>query len=74
MIEVNRKLCDFCGTCSGVCPVDAVYIQDKSLVIDGHKCVMCLACVKVCPVNALYRRVKPAEGDYGDIESEMRIV
>ena len=72
MIAVDVKLCEMCGTCSGVCSVDAIYIMDKRLVIDHEKCILCLACVKVCPVSALYRAVEP-KNDGFDIPSESEI-
>ncbi|MBN1294201.1 MAG: 4Fe-4S binding protein [Candidatus Latescibacteria bacterium] len=52
-MEVDRRLCDVCGTCVAVCSSDAITIRGNKLVIDHELCVNCLACVSVCPVGAL---------------------
>lgn len=48
-----RERCDFCGTCVGVCPADAIRLDEADLRIDDETCIGCLACVKICPVGAL---------------------
>ena len=53
MIDVDRTLCDQCGTCVGVCSSDAVYIEGKELLFDDERCVLCSDCIHVCPVGAL---------------------
>jgi len=53
MILVDGGLCDACGTCAGVCPVNAVIIEAAGVRIDDGACTECGACVAVCPVNAL---------------------
>ena len=53
MITVKMDLCDFCGTCVSVCPVDAIYLYEARLEIDNAKCTKCLKCVKVCPFRVL---------------------
>ena len=53
MILINKKVCDLCGTCIGVCPVDAIRIERHELLIDMDSCVECLVCIQVCPVDAL---------------------
>ncbi len=52
MIRINHALCEFCGTCAGVCPVDAIILEMNSIRIEEERCVSCEACVKVCPVGA----------------------
>lgn len=51
-LDVDKKLCDQCGTCISVCPTDALSLMDVILV-DDKKCIMCNNCVRVCPVGAL---------------------
>ena len=53
MIIVKDDLCDFCGTCVSVCPVDAIELMEARLIIDQNKCTDCLKCVKVCPFAVL---------------------
>jgi L-aspartate semialdehyde sulfurtransferase ferredoxin len=53
MIVIERKRCEVCGTCVGVCPADAIIIECADIRIDGEKCLECRACVQVCPVGAI---------------------
>ena len=53
MIIVNQQVCDLCGTCIGVCPVDAIIIERLKISIDSDSCINCFACKYVCPVDAL---------------------
>ena len=50
---INKEVCDFCGTCIGVCPVDALRIERHELRMDPDICIECLVCMHVCPVDAL---------------------
>ena len=52
-IQFNRKLCDFCGTCVGVCPHDAIDLAEADLEIIEERCTLCMNCVYICPVRAL---------------------
>ena len=62
-MEDGRKLhwieskCIRCGLCVGICPFDALTLQDGQIVIDHDKCTLCGLCVKGCPVAALV--IKP---------------
>lgn len=44
-------LCTQCGFCVGICPVQAIQLQEE-LVSDARLCIKCCACVKQCPVEA----------------------
>jgi len=56
-MKINQKndLCDFCGTCVAVCPVDAIELFETRLIIDDDKCTFCMNCINVCPYACLER-------------------
>jgi len=51
-IAYNRRMCDFCGACVGVCPHDAIDLFEADLAITSS-CTVCQNCIHVCPVRAL---------------------
>lgn len=53
MIAVKETVCETCGACIGVCPVDAISMGSAAVIIDRDTCINCGACVRVCPVAAL---------------------
>jgi len=53
MIDINYNLCDVCGTCASVCPVNAIEIFEKYITINNETCTLCRNCVEICPVEAL---------------------
>ncbi|MCD6233881.1 MAG: 4Fe-4S binding protein [Candidatus Marinimicrobia bacterium] len=53
MILIDHDLCDLCGTCVGVCPVDCISMSDTTLNIDDDTCIQCNFCIQVCPMEAL---------------------
>ena len=53
MIQVNDSICDYCGTCVGVCPENCIDLSESQLLIDANLCTECMKCVIVCPVEAL---------------------
>ena len=52
-MKINRTLCDICGTCVAVCPVDAIIVSEFEVTIDNQKCTSCLNCLKACPIKAI---------------------
>lgn len=40
--------------CVDECPVDCIYVGERSLYIHPDECVDCGACEPVCPVDAIY--------------------
>lgn len=54
MIKVSRDRCCYCGGCVGVCPVDALELEETVLSV-SEKCTDCGLCAKFCPVGALSR-------------------
>lgn len=51
--KVNVEICVGCGTCEGVCPVEAIVLEDGKAKVDESKCVECGSCVSACPVEAI---------------------
>lgn len=52
MLFVESSICDECGTCISVCPVNALLLTEK-LEIDHDCCTQCGTCVNICPFGAL---------------------
>jgi len=52
-MNVDRDKCLYCGGCVGVCPVDAIVLNEIILAVDEGKCTRCGICVNYCPVGAL---------------------
>ncbi|MCD6181794.1 MAG: 4Fe-4S binding protein [Candidatus Cloacimonetes bacterium] len=50
---INQHLCDVCGTCVSVCPVDAIEVFETQVVIDNDVCISCGKCAQVCPARAI---------------------
>ena len=48
----DMELCDHCGICAQVCPVESIDAEDESQV--PGICIKCQACVKKCPKHAKY--------------------
>lgn len=50
--EIN--VCNQCGQCIEVCPVEALYRNKQGVVmLDKKKCVGCLMCVGFCPTLSM---------------------
>jgi ferredoxin len=54
-VQRDEDSCVHCGTCTAVCPTDALYVEDpeKKIVLDRQKCVACGNCVEVCTVQCI---------------------
>jgi heterodisulfide reductase subunit A len=50
---VIADLCNGCGACVPVCPVNAITMQEGKAKIDPFQCVGCGACIPVCPKEAI---------------------
>jgi ferredoxin len=59
---INKGLCVGCGSCSNICPQNAIslkrylgpIIQTKELLINEDICVQCDLCEESCPVDAIH--------------------
>ncbi|MBI9065029.1 MAG: EFR1 family ferrodoxin [Marinilabiliaceae bacterium] len=47
----DNNLCNQCGTCVDICPVNAITIEGTEIT-NGELCTWCCACVKHCPNEA----------------------
>ena len=52
MYFVNCDKCTGCGTCTDVCPTEAIQIKAGKAVITWE-CMDCGACPRVCPEGAI---------------------
>ena len=54
-IRRDEEKCFQCGSCTGICPVGALYIQRPEMVVlfEPEKCTGCGLCVTGCPVRAM---------------------
>jgi Fe-S-cluster-containing hydrogenase component 2 len=50
---VKKEVCIGCQACVGVCPVEAIAMNDDKALVDAEKCIDCGACVGECPVEAI---------------------
>jgi len=50
---VIADLCNGCGDCVPICPVNAITMQEGKAKIDPFQCTGCSACIPVCPQEAI---------------------
>ncbi|OQY01855.1 MAG: 4Fe-4S ferredoxin [Desulfobacteraceae bacterium 4572_130] len=50
--EINEDNCTACETCKDICPMDAITIEDTS-IIDKNRCIGCGLCVTVCEFESI---------------------
>jgi len=56
---ISLQRCTVFGDCVECCPVDCLWLHQKSqVVVVPHACVGCAVCAAVCPVNAIAMRVQ----------------
>ena len=56
MINIRENMCDYCGACVTVCPVDCIEVRESSIMIDHPVCIDCDLCVIICPIEVLETR------------------
>jgi len=53
IIFIDRSLCDICGTCVGICPCEAFFLDRFCLEYYPERCSGCFDCLVSCPMGAL---------------------
>ena len=52
--DYRIHLCDQCGVCAEVCPMNAIYMDDGIYIIDEDECNGCMTCVEECPLGVFF--------------------
>jgi formate hydrogenlyase subunit 6/NADH:ubiquinone oxidoreductase subunit I len=50
---IDRERCTGCGVCVGLCPKDAIRIDDIVATVDVARCTGCGECIEICPNDAI---------------------
>ena len=53
IFQVDEERCFGCAACIGLCPVNALFLDDKLAVVEELECTHCEHCIPLCPVHAL---------------------
>lgn len=51
--NINTEICIGCEACVGICPSDAIQMENGKAKIITENCKKCRACVNACPVGAI---------------------
>lgn len=52
--DLNKELCNKCGDCSQICPIEVIDFKEGEYPIFGRKdCASCLCCMETCPSHAI---------------------
>jgi Pyruvate/2-oxoacid:ferredoxin oxidoreductase delta subunit len=54
--HIFREKCSLCAECSQRCPVGAMAITERKLIIDYRLCIGCLCCQEICSSRAIMSR------------------
>ena len=54
-IKKDDQRCIDCGSCLGICPTSALYMEKPSyrVLFEESKCIACELCVLACPTHAM---------------------
>jgi Na+-translocating ferredoxin:NAD+ oxidoreductase RNF subunit RnfB len=53
-VKIQSEMCNGCGECVDVCPVDVIVLKDKKAVAEKEEeCLGCESCVEVCKNKAI---------------------
>ncbi len=51
LLDIDRSLCNYCGACVGMCPTDAIWMDDTIIEVNDSRCIRCSFCVRGCPTG-----------------------
>ena len=54
--KINYELCDGCGICVNICPMDVLRMDEegkKAVIQYPEDCMLCEFCVLDCPTDAI---------------------
>jgi ferredoxin len=51
IVVIDTSRCDFCGTCVGVCPADAIELKESVVSVIQDLCTLCGDCIVICPLG-----------------------
>jgi len=63
-VVVKKRLCIRCGECAIACPVEAIYLDERS---QPFVCIHCGRCIPFCPHDCL-EGVEAKEKSTGDVK------
>lgn len=58
--DYRIHVCDQCGACADVCPVEAIVDKDGVFVIEADECIGCWICADECPQKVIIKLEKEA--------------
>ena len=71
-VQVNPELCNGCGKCIEVCPVEALRLENGKAVVNLYACNGCGACIPECEVGALDLKHSTEKQLYAQIEGILK--
>jgi len=57
-VKVDHSICQACGVCTNICPVEALTMENDQIAVDQDKCIVCGECQAICPVNSIKIQLK----------------
>ncbi|WP_129786193.1 ferredoxin [Promicromonospora panici] len=58
--------------CVDECPVDCIYVGERSAYINPDECIDCSACEPVCPAEAIFHADDALEEDHAFVDDNAR--
>ncbi len=52
-VYIQPMICEGCGVCVEVCPMEAIKMEDGKAVVIREECRNCRICIRVCPEGAI---------------------
>ncbi|MFW9865236.1 MAG: 4Fe-4S binding protein [Candidatus Thorarchaeota archaeon] len=62
--EIDENKCIVCGLCARMCPMNALKVNEKSLLFDPEKCIGCGVCAHKCKHGAAYLVHRDGDQDF----------